>query len=443
MKMFSSWFGKGRKSEEGSASTQAAAPDSAPGSADAVTEAAEQPDQTASEALAEDGASEAQDESASAGEPAEAEKETEADADTEPAETDADSGAETAAAEASGPEPKKGRLGRMWEATRRLALTPVDPWFAKMAEGLNKTRHSLVGQVKNLFSSRSNINDELWDDLEDVLLTADVGVEATEHILDELRGVVKAKKLQDPKLLTDELKAIMSRVLGAEETAEESGGEAAAPVQRGLRVEKGRLTVVLMVGVNGAGKTTTTAKLAARYKAEGFKVLMAAADTFRAAAIDQLQVWADRVGVDLIRHNEGADPAAVVFDAVQAAKARGVELLLVDTAGRLHNKANLMEELRKIRRVAGRDLEGAPHETILVLDATTGQNALEQARVFNKVTELTGLVLCKLDGTSRGGIILAITQELNIPVRYIGVGEGVDDLREFEPQQFLDALFND
>ena len=332
-------------------------------------------------------------------------------------------------------------LRSMWEATRRLALTPVDPWFAKMARGLNKTRQSLVGQVKNLFSSRSAIDEDLWQDLEDVLLTADVGVGATDRILEELRQVVKEKKIKDPQLLTGELKAILGRILKAE--AVEDGAEEIVVPNRGLKVEHGKLMVVLMVGVNGAGKTTTTAKIAAHYKNQGFKVLMAAADTFRAAAIDQLQVWADRIGVDLIRHREGSDPAAVVYDAVAAAKSRGTELLLVDTAGRLHNKANLMEELRKSRRVAGRDLEGAPHEILLVLDATTGQNALEQARVFNQVTELTGLILCKLDGTSRGGIILAVAQELNIPVRYIGVGEGVDDLREFEPEQFLAALFND
>ncbi|MDO5296628.1 MAG: signal recognition particle-docking protein FtsY [bacterium] len=329
----------------------------------------------------------------------------------------------------------------MWEATRRLALTPVDPWFAKMASGLNKTRQSLVGQVKSLFGSRSAIDEELWQDLEDVLLTADVGVGATDRILEELRQAVKEKKIKEPQLLTGELKAILGRILHAEKV--EEGAEEIEVPNRGLKVEHGQLMVVLMVGVNGAGKTTTTAKIAAHYKNQGFKVLMAAADTFRAAAIDQLQVWADRIGVDLIRHSEGADPAAVVYDAVAAAKARGTELLLVDTAGRLHNKANLMEELRKIRRVAGRDLEGAPHEILLVLDATTGQNALEQARVFNKVTELTGLILCKLDGTSRGGIILAVAQELNIPVRYIGVGEGVDDLREFEPEQFLAALFQE
>ena len=376
-------------------------------------------------------------------------------------------------------EKKKTRFGglrNMWEATRRLALTPVDPWFAKMAEGLDKTRRNLVGQVKALFTSHGAIDEEFWEELEDVLLTADVGVGASERILEELRASVKEKKLSEPSALLEELKAILGRILGAEdgalaaETESQSGespseaapngasqgqaslsdvsksddagaiSQGAAPC-RGLRVEKGKLTVVLMVGVNGAGKTTTTAKLAAHYKAQGFKVLMAAADTFRAAAIDQLQVWAERIGVDLIRHKEGADPAAVVFDAVSAAKARGTELLLVDTAGRLHNKANLMEELRKIKRVAGRDLEGAPHEIMLVLDATTGQNALEQARVFNSVTELTGLILCKLDGTSRGGIIVAIAQEFNIPVRYIGVGEGIDDLREFSPRQFLDALF--
>ncbi len=364
-------------------------------------------------------------------------------ADTAAVSAEAEPEAEPSEAEAQPKEKAKSRFGlrSMWEATRRIALTPVDPWFAKMAAGLNKTRESLVGQVKNLFSSHKKIDDELWDELEDVLLTADVGIGASERILEELRQVVKEKKLNEPDSLLAELKAILGRILGAE--LPDAGQEAdEVPVNaRKLNVEHGKLMVVLMVGVNGAGKTTTTAKIAAHYKAQGFKVLMAAADTFRAAAIDQLQVWADRIGVDLIKHQEGADPAAVVFDAVSAAKARGTELLLVDTAGRLHNKANLMEELRKIRRVAGRDLEGAPHEILLVLDATTGQNALEQARVFNSVTELTGLILCKLDGTSRGGIIVAIAQEFNIPVRYIGVGEGVDDLREFDPQQFLEALF--
>ncbi len=436
MKMFS-WFSKKNKkakaddSEPAEVSEQIEAPD------DAGDEGEPSHNQEDNEPTPSEVAATAEDEASRGEAEDKAEEDTAADsAEAEPKE-------EPSEAEEQPQEKAKSRFGlrSMWEATRRIALTPVDPWFAKMAAGLNKTRESLVGQVKNLFSSHKKIDDELWDELEDVLLTADVGIGASERILEELRQVVKEKKLSEPDSLLAELKAILGRILGTE--ALEAGQEAEeVPVNvRKLNVEHGKLMVVLMVGVNGAGKTTTTAKIAAHYKAQGFKVLMAAADTFRAAAIDQLQVWADRIGVDLIKHQEGADPAAVVFDAVSAAKARGTELLLVDTAGRLHNKANLMEELRKIRRVAGRDLEGAPHEILLVLDATTGQNALEQARVFNSVTELTGLILCKLDGTSRGGIIVAIAQEFNIPVRYIGVGEGVDDLREFDPQQFLEALF--
>ncbi|MCR5661044.1 MAG: signal recognition particle-docking protein FtsY [bacterium] len=320
----------------------------------------------------------------------------------------------------------------MWNAAKKLALTPVDPWFEKMADGLAKTRQHLVGQVADMLRLHKKIDDDLWDDLEGVLLTSDVGVAATDRIMEELRSAVKAKRLSEPSDLLGELRAIVSRII-------EGDGENSLP--RTMNIEKGRVNVILLVGVNGAGKTTTAGKLAAYYKGQGMKVMLAAADTFRAAAIDQLQVWADRVGIDMIRHQEGSDPAAVVYDAISAAKARGVDVLIADTAGRLHNKANLMEELRKIRRVAGRDLEGAPHEVILVLDAAAGQNALEQAKVFNEVTELTGLVLCKLDGTGRGGIIAAISQELHIPVKFIGVGEGIDDMREFVPSQFLDALF--
>ncbi len=324
-----------------------------------------------------------------------------------------------------------GGLRGIWEATRRLALTPVDPFFEKMAEGLNRTRQNLVGQVVDLFRSHRKIDQEFWEDLEAILLTADVGVAATDRILEALRGAVREKKLREPSELLGELREVMGRILGADD-----------PQAGDLKIEKGRVNVVLMVGVNGTGKTTTTAKLAHHYQKQGFKVLLAAADTFRAAAIDQLQVWADRVGVDLVRHREGSDPAAVVYDAIAAAQARGADLVLVDTAGRLHSKANLMEELKKIRRVSGKDLPGAPHEVLLVLDATTGQNALEQARVFHQVTELTGLVLCKLDGTARGGIIVAIAQEFQIPVKYIGVGEGLEDLQPFVPQLFLEALFN-
>ncbi|MBQ7502170.1 signal recognition particle-docking protein FtsY [bacterium] len=344
---------------------------------------------------------------------ADGEEAAEADGDEEPEETK-----ETA----------KGLRG-LWEKTRRLASTPVDPWFSKISQGLDKTRRQFVGRISNLFSTSGKIDEEFWEELEDILLTSDVGLKAANTILDELRRVQKEKKIKDPQELNNEIKVIISRILQAE-----AGNN-------GLHPDKDKLTVIMMVGVNGTGKTTTTAKLASKFREEGHKVLLAAADTFRAAAIDQLQVWADRIKIDLIRHQEGSDPGAVVFDAIEAAKARGCSIVLIDTAGRLHNKNNLMEELRKIKRVANKACPGAPHETLLVLDATTGQNALEQARVFNNVTELTGLIMCKLDGTGKGGVVVGIGQEFNIPVRYIGVGEAIDDLREFNPEQFLDALF--
>lgn len=330
-------------------------------------------------------------------------------------------------------EPAPAQPGRkgFWQAAWDLANTPVDPWFEKMADGLNRTRQNLVGQVVDLFTMHRKIDEDFWEELEGILLTADVGVSATDRILASLRAAVQEKRIREPQELLAELKAVMAEILTAGD-----------PEKRKLQLEDGRVNVVMMVGVNGTGKTTSTAKLAHHYKQQGRKVLLAAADTFRAAAIDQLQIWADRIGIDLVRHREGSDPAAVVYDAISAAQARGADLVLVDTAGRLHSKANLMEELKKIRRVAGRDLPGAPHEVLLVLDATTGQNALQQAKVFHEATELTGLVLCKLDGTARGGIIVAIAQEFNIPVKYIGVGEGVDDLHEFDPGDFLDALFS-
>ncbi|MEW6284299.1 MAG: signal recognition particle-docking protein FtsY, partial [Candidatus Eremiobacterota bacterium] len=275
------------------------------------------------------------------------------------------------------------------------------------------------------------IDEEFWEELSDILITSDVGNAATDRILERLRAVVREKNLSEPSQLHEELKLIMGEILTG------------VSVSRELNVQKGRLNVILMVGVNGSGKTTSTAKLAHLYKQQGLKVLLAAADTFRAAAIEQLEVWAERVGVEVIKHKEGSDPAAVVFDAVSAARSRGIDLLLVDTAGRLHSKANLMEELKKIRRVLQREIEDAPHEVLLVLDGTTGQNAIRQASEFNQTVELTGLVLCKLDGTAKGGIVVSIAQDFSIPVKLIGVGEGVDDLRPFDPQLFLEALFSE
>lgn len=327
------------------------------------------------------------------------------------------------------PNGKKG-LRAFLDSAKELALTPVDPWFNKMAQGLDKTRRQFVNQVSALFFSSNKIDEDFWDELESILLTADVGLTASADILKRLKTAQKEKKITQPSDLLTEMKAILGDIL------RQHKGE-----KCGLELTPGQLKVVMMVGVNGVGKTTTAAKLAAKFKADGHKVILAAADTFRAAAIDQLQSWAERIGVDLVSHQEGSDPSAVVFDAIKAAQARGCDLVIIDTAGRLHNKANLMEELGKIRRVCHKACPGAPHETWLVVDATTGQNALEQAKVFNRAAELTGVVMCKLDGTGKGGVVIAVGEEFHLPVRYIGVGEAVDDLREFDPDLFLEALF--
>ncbi|MBS2038523.1 signal recognition particle-docking protein FtsY [bacterium] len=335
------------------------------------------------------------------------------------------------------PKLKKGFLRGAWEATKKLALTPVDPWFEAVAKGLDATRKGLVNQVASLFRLHGKVDEALWQELEDILIMSDVGAAATEKIIEELRNVVKEKKLTTAEPLLEEMRTILSKVLNYD------GADVPAEPVEPLNVEPGRLNVILMVGVNGTGKTTSTAKLTHRLKTQGHKVILAAADTFRAAAIDQLLVWGNRLGVDVIHQSEGSDPAAVVFDAVNAAKARKADVLIVDTAGRLHSKLNLMEELRKIRRVLTREIPDAPHETLLVLDATTGQNAVNQARTFNDVANLTGLVLAKLDGTAKGGIVVAIAQEFQIPVKYIGLGEKIEDLQVFHPKPFLSALFGE
>lgn len=353
-------------------------------------------------------------------------------------ETEAEPAPQEEAGEAEETKIKKGFLRGAWEATKKLALTPVDPWFEAVAKGLNKTRQGLVNQVASLLRLHGRIDDALWEELEDILITSDVGTVATEKIITQLREIAKEKKHKTAEPLLEEMRTILAQVLGME-VDEEVPQEPAEP----LNIQAGRLNVILMVGVNGTGKTTTTAKLTHRLKAKGHRVLLAAADTFRAAAIDQLLVWGVRLGVDVIHQQEGSDPAAVVFDAVNAAKARKADVLIVDTAGRLHSKINLMEELRKIRRVLTREIPDAPHEVLLVLDATTGQNALSQARTFNEVAELSGLVLAKLDGTAKGGIVLAIRQEFNLPVKYIGLGEKLDDLQVFHPKPFLAALFGE
>lgn len=298
----------------------------------------------------------------------------------------------------------------------------------KFKEGLTKTRDAFVDRVDDLFKRRKKIDEEFYEELEEILIGADVGVNTVMKLIDELRSEVKKRKLEDPS----ELQPILS-----EKLIELLKGDSNA----GLQMAKQGLTVILVVGVNGVGKTTTIGKMAHMFKSEGKQVLLAAGDTFRAGAIEQLETWGQRVGVDVIKQQSGSDPAAVMYDAVQAAKNRRVDVLICDTAGRLQNKVNLMEELNKIYRVIQREVPDAPHEVLLVLDATTGQNALNQAKLFGDKTGLTGLVLTKLDGTAKGGIVVAIRQELNIPVKFVGLGEKMDDLQKFDSEQFVHALF--
>nr|WP_283244233.1 signal recognition particle-docking protein FtsY [Luoshenia tenuis] len=291
---------------------------------------------------------------------------------------------------------------------------------------MTKTRDNFSQRVEELISYYREIDDEFFEELTDLLIAADVGVSTSLKIIEELKAKVKAQKIGDPEKVKGLLREIIIELLGDE------------PV--GLDQHSGP-QILLVVGVNGVGKTTAIGKLANKYTREGKKVLLAAADTFRAAAAEQLAVWAQRAGVSLIRHQEGADPAAVVYDALEAAKARGTELLIIDTAGRLHNKKNLMEELRKINRVIERGYPEADYTAYLVLDATTGQNAVQQAKVFSEVAKLDGIILTKLDGSARGGVVLAIRSELGLPVCFVGVGEGIDDLQPFDPRGFAEALF--
>ena len=298
--------------------------------------------------------------------------------------------------------------------------------FSKIAEGVRKTKDSMMSKIGALFGAHKQLDDDFFDELEEVLITCDIGVETSLSIVEKLRAAVKSKKLTTPDETRAELKNIIEEMLGEDKKIDTS----TTP------------SVILVIGVNGAGKTTTIGKLAAKYKGEGKKVLVAAADTFRAAAIEQLQIWTERAGVDIVKHAEGSDPAAVVFDAVTAAKARGTDVLICDTAGRLHNKKNLMDELRKISRIIHEQGEGCSLETLLVLDATTGQNAVNQAKLFSEVADITGIVLTKLDGTAKGGIIISIHNELGIPVKLVGVGEKLDDLQEFNAHDFAEALFD-
>ncbi len=300
-------------------------------------------------------------------------------------------------------------------------------FFDKLKEGLTKTKQVFTERVEQVFHQFKKVDDELFDELEEALIIADVGAETAMDIIDRLRDAAKEKKITEGADLKTELQAIITEFL-VEHAPEES--ESASP-----------LTIYLIIGVNGVGKTTSIGKLAAKFKADGKNVLLAAADTFRAAATEQLKIWGDRAGVEVISHGEGSDPAAVVFDAVNAAKSRGCDILIVDTAGRLHNKKNLMAELQKILKVADREAPDAKKETLLVLDATTGQNALSQAKTFGEIAEITGLILTKLDGSAKGGVVIAISHEQHLPVKFIGVGEGIDHLQEFNPQEFAAALF--
>lgn len=301
-------------------------------------------------------------------------------------------------------------------------------FFDKLKKGLNKTRENLTNKIEKLVIGYADIDEDFLDELEETLIMADVGVKTTDKLMTAVRKGIKKKEINSPEdlkpFLQKEIAAILS--IGEDTTKEASDG----------------LTVLLVIGVNGAGKTTTIGKLSAYYKAQGKSVMLAAADTFRAAAIDQLEVWGNRTGAQVIKHEEGSDPAAVVFDAVKAAKARKMDVLIIDTAGRLQTKSNLMNELEKINRVIGREIPGAPHETLLVLDATTGQNAISQAELFTKAAPISGVVLTKLDGTAKGGVVIGIKSQLAMPVKWIGVGEGVEDLRPFNPDDFAKALFN-
>ena len=302
----------------------------------------------------------------------------------------------------------------------------------KFKDGLSKTRNNFSEKVNDLVSRYRKVDEDFFEELEEILIGADVGFDTVMTLIDELKKEVKKKNIQDPKEVQD---VIIEKLVAIYESGEQSSTE--------LNIQENELTVILFVGVNGVGKTTTIGKLASKFKNEGKKVLMAAGDTFRAGAIEQLEVWGERVGVDVIKQSAGSDPAAVMFDAIQAAKSRKVDILLCDTAGRLQNKVNLMKELEKVKRVIEREISGAPHEVLLVLDATTGQNAMVQAKTFKEATNVTGIVLTKLDGTAKGGIVLAIRNELDIPVKFVGLGEKMDDLQVFDAEKYVYGLFAD
>lgn len=298
-------------------------------------------------------------------------------------------------------------------------------FFEKLKKGLNKTKNAIVGKIDDVFKKFRKVDEELFDELEELLISADIGVNTTEEILDELREFVIDNKIKEPEHIRAKLVAMLHDMVGEHEP---------------LKLDT-KPSVILIIGVNGVGKTTSIGKIAHELREKGKKVVVAAADTFRAAAAEQLAIWCERAGADIIKQAQGADPASVVYDAISATKSRKADVLIIDTAGRLHNKKNLMDELAKIDRVISRELEGSSRETLLVLDATTGQNAVLQAKEFKQTSVITGLILTKLDGTAKGGIVLSIKKELGIPVKFIGVGEGIDDMKTFDGEDFSKALF--
>ena len=300
-------------------------------------------------------------------------------------------------------------------------------FFSKIKEGLSKTRQGMAHRIELLVNSFTKIDEELFEQLEEILITSDLGMNTTIKICDSLRASIKQKGITDPSVIKSEIKSIMTDILKGDYELDLST----------------RPSVILVIGVNGVGKTTAIGKLAADLKSRGKKVILGAADTFRAAAIEQLETWAGRAGVELVKHEQGSDPAAVVFDTIKAAKSRGADVAICDTAGRLHNKKNLMDELAKISRIIQKEAEGCASEVLLVLDATTGQNAVVQAKLFSEAANITGIILTKLDGTAKGGVVISISDELDIPVKYIGVGEQINDLQPFNPEEFVQAVFDE
>jgi len=300
-------------------------------------------------------------------------------------------------------------------------------FFQRLKQGLFKTHQGLVSRIDQLIAGKKEIDDDLLAELEEILITSDIGVKTTQELLHNVAVKVRRKELEDANLLKKNLQEQMLHILSQEENS--------------LQLSAARPFVIMVIGVNGTGKTTTIGKMAQKFKAQGKSVLLVAADTFRAAAIEQLEIWGQRVGCEVIKQKSGSDPSAVVFDGLKAARSRGTDVVIVDTAGRLHTKVNLMEELKKVKRIMGREMPGAPQEILLVLDATTGQNSISQAKMFNQAVGVTGITLTKVDGTAKGGILIAISDELKIPLRYIGIGEKVDDLRDFNARDFVEALF--